>query len=352
MHRNHGVTAIIVLAVSLLLTACGTNEAGPQAAAKPVSERSAAASLDVMLLLGGPARDGGFYQAMADGLKTAGNADGAIEVTVREKLAEGGDSSLENAVREAAASKQYDLIVAHGFDLVPGVAKWAPKYPKQAFATSLPVEGEPANVAIYITRFEDIGYNAGFLIAQGLDGKSGAVGLIGGPGLPFEKQSEAGFRQAIAEHAPAGTKVRVVYTGTFEDPQKGLEAAKGMVGSGVVSLWNQLAAGQSGVYEICRQKPALACFGNSRYSAELAPGEVLASTVSDYEILVPQWAQRLRDDAWAAKTDMLTLGNAGTTVSDATAAGTKRIASLGSAIEAFRADGAAGKVDVKAAPAG
>ena len=174
--------------------------------------------------------------------------DGAIDVTVRDNLASGGDASLENAVREAAASGDFDLIVAHGFDLVPAVAKFAPEYPDQLFATSLPVEGEPANVEIYLSAFEEIGYNAGFLAAQGTT--AGSVGFIGGPGLPFELQSEAGFRQAVAEYAPDAS-VTVVYTGTFEDPQLAQEAATQMIGDGVDSIWNQQAAGQSGVYTAC-----------------------------------------------------------------------------------------------------
>ena len=57
------------------------------------------------MLIGGPSNDGGFYQAMVDGLNAAADSDGAIDVTVRDNLASGGDASLENAVREAGCER-------------------------------------------------------------------------------------------------------------------------------------------------------------------------------------------------------------------------------------------------------
>lgn len=303
--------------------------------------------LAVGLLIGGPSTDGGFYQAMVDGLQEAAGADGAMEVTVRDNLATGGDASLENAVREAAASREFDLIVAHGFDLVPAVAKFAPEYPEQFFATSLPVEGDPPNVAAYLSVFEQIGYNAGFLAAQGTT--AGKVGFIGGPGLDFEKQAEDGFRQAIAEYAP-DAEISVVYTGTFEDPQLAQETTTQMIADGVDSIWNQQAAGQSGVYTACAAAPEVNCFGNSEYSEAVNPDVVLASTVSNYGILVPQWAERLRAGAWEIGPDFLDLENGGTTITDATDAAATKLPELQAAIDDYRARAEAGEITVETGP--
>ncbi len=297
---------LLTLLIAGALAVAGLGAGAAHASTQPAADDQ----LSFALLIGGPSNDGGFYQAMVDGLSAAADTDGAIDVTVRDNLASGGDASLENAVREAAASGDFDLIVAHGFDLVPAVAKFAPEYPDQLFATSLPVEGEPANVEIYLSAFEEIGYNAGFLAAQGTT--AGSVGFIGGPGLPFELQSEAGFRQAMAEYAPDAT-ITVVYTGTFEDPQLAQEAATQMIGDGVDSIWNQQAAGQSGVYTACAAATGVNCFGNSPYSEAVNPDVVLASTVSDYTILVPQWAERIRSGSWEVGPDLLNIANGGTT---------------------------------------
>jgi len=341
-------------ALALTIAACGDDEGdSAETTAAPAETTAAPAEgadeLSVVLLIGGPADDGGFYQAMVDGLQSGADADGAISVTVREKLATGGDAALESAVREAAASGEFDLIVAHGFDLVPAIGKFAPEYADQAFVTSLPVEGNPANAGVYLSVFEQIGYNAGFLASQGTTAKK--IGFIGGPGLPFETAAEAGFREAVEKYAP-GSEVQVVYTGTFEDPQLAQETAKQMIDSGVDSIWNQQAAGQSGVYTACAQAPEVNCFGNSPYSEAVNPEVVLASTSSAYEILVPLWAERLRTGAWTSVPDFLNQANGGTAVTDATAAGGAKLPGLQAAIDAYRADIAAGKVTVTPVPPG
>ena len=333
---------LLTLLIAGALAVAGLGAGAAHASTQPADDDQ----LSFALLIGGPSNDGGFYQAMVDGLNAAADSDGAIDVTVRDNLASGGDASLENAVREAAASGDFDLIVAHGFDLVPAVAKFAPEYPDQLFATSLPVEGNPANVEIYLSAFEEIGYNAGFLAAQGTT--AGSVGFIGGPGLPFELQSEAGFRQAMAEYAPDAS-ITVVYTGTFEDPQLAQEAATQMIGDGVDSIWNQQAAGQSGVYTACAAATGVNCFGNSPYSEAVNPDVVLASTVSDYTILVPQWAERIRSGTWEVGPDLLNIANGGTTITDATAAGAEQLPGLQDAIDAFRDRAAGGEIVVDTA---
>lgn len=299
-------------------------------------EAGDAEMVTIALLIGGPRDDGGFYQAMVDGLEGAAEADGAAEVTVIENIAEGGDAALESAVQNAAESGDFDIIVAHGFDLVPGVARYAPDFPDQAFVTSLPVDGAD-NVSVYLTAFEETGYNAGFLAAQGLllSGAEGAVGFLGGPGLPFEEQALFGFEQAVEAYAP-GTEVVSVFTGTFEDPQLAQESATQMFQQGVVSLWNQQAAGQSGVYQACAATEGVYCFGNSVYSEAVSPDVVLASTVSDYGALAPLWLERIRAGEWSNAIDILNLANAGTGVTDATAAGEAALPGLQDAIDAFR----------------
>lgn len=311
-----------------------TSETTP---ADSADDEAAGDDLSVALLIGGPRDDGGFYQAMVDGLEVSADADGAAEVTVIENIAEGGDAALESAVQNAAESGDFDVVVAHGFDLVPGVARYAPDYPDQAFVTSLPIDGAD-NVSVYLTAFEETGYNAGFLAVQGmlLSGSEGAVGFLGGPGLPFEEQALFGFEQAVEAYAP-GTEVISVYTGTFEDPQLAQESATQMFQQGVVSLWNQQAAGQSGVYQACSAAEGVSCFGNSIYSEAASPEVVMGSTVSDYGALAPIWFERLRADEWTNAIDILNLANSGAGVTDATAAGEAALPGLQDAIDEYRA---------------
>jgi hypothetical protein len=84
------------------------------------------------------------------------------------------------------------------------------------------------------------------------------------------------------------------------------------------------------------------------YSEAVNPDVVLASSVSDYKILVPLWAERLRSDSWEVGPDMLSISNGGTTVTDATAAGAAKLPELQPAIDQYLADSAAGKIEVAA----
>lgn len=334
--------------LAFLLLACGGGGAvstteGTNTTTAPAGD----ATVTIALLFSGPANDGGFYQSMADGLTTAADEDGAVDVTIREKLGEGGDAALENAVREAAASGEFDLIVGHGFDIVPAIGKFAVEYSDQAFVTSLPVEGDPANVSVYLSRFNEIGYTAGFLAATGTE--SGKVAFVSGPGLPFEVEGETGFRQAVTDFAP-DAEVSIVYTGDFDDAQLGLEAVRTLVSGGVDSISNWLAAGQSGIYEGCSENLAVVCFGNSPYSAPLAPEVVHASFLSRYEVLVPLWVDRIRSDNWTNAVDILTLENGGVAVSDAAEIPGSRLEGLQAAIDDFRQQVEAGEIVVEPAP--
>jgi basic membrane protein A len=238
--------------------------------------------------------------------------------------------------------------VGHGFDIVPSIGKFAVEYPDQAFVTSLPVEGDPANVSVYLSRFDETGFVAGFLAATGTE--SGRVAFISGPGLPFELEGEAGFRQAVARFAP-DAEVSVVYTGDFDDAQLGLEAVRTLVASGVDSISNWLAAGQTGIYEGCSEDPAVVCFGNSPYSAPLAPEVVHASFLARYEVLLPIWVERIRSDSWTNAVDILNLENGGVAVTDASEVPGSRLVALQDAIDTFREEVASGEIVVEPAPA-
>ncbi|MEO5723791.1 MAG: BMP family ABC transporter substrate-binding protein [Ilumatobacteraceae bacterium] len=357
MLKSRRLFIAVAALAAMVLTACGTSskslttavarQAATTSPANTSPSRAAAPAdakpLKFLVLMSGPATDGGFYQAMVDALRSAATKDGHITVNVLDNLGTGGDAALDNAVREGASGGEYDLIVAHGFDIVPSVAKFAPQFPKQDFATSLPVQGNPPNVEAYISVFEEIGYVAGFLAAQGTTGNK--IGFIGGPGLDFEKSAESGFRQAVTKYAPSA-KVTAVYTGGFDDAQLAQEATKQMIDDGIDSIWNQQAAGQSGAYTACATAPKVNCFGNSQFSEAVNPSTVLASSVSDYSILVPDWAARLRAGKWEIGPDMLNLRNGGITLTDATAAGKAKLPSLQKAIDQFKADATAGQIVV------
>jgi basic membrane protein A len=342
------------VALVLAAAACGGTASpgatGPAGGTAPAGGKQ---PLDVVLLVGGRINDGGFTQTMYDALVQVAEKDGAVNLTYRELLAQGGQTAFDNAVREFAAKPEVDLIVAHGIDLVTSVDKFAPQFPNARFVTSffLPSGQIPPNVNLYISNFEEIGYAAGFLVAQTT--RTGHVGFIGGPEFPFLHQELFGFQQALEDYLPAGTApdVEVIFTGDWEDVQKGREAALTMAEEGVDSLWSILAGGNSGVISTCVERD-IWCVGNSFYTEPLGPAAVPASAVHGaYGVLIEPWLQAIRDGTWeeqfGGKQTPLTLQNGVTTVTDATPAGAAAFPELQAAIEQFRADATAGRIQVE-----
>jgi basic membrane protein A len=187
----------------------------------------------------------------------------------------------------------YDLVIAHGFDLVPGVQQAAPQFPNTAFATSLPIKGNPSNVKVYLLNFEQFGFAGGFLACQGTKNKN--IGLANGPKATFDAQTLYGFQQGADMFCP-GTKVQNVY-GDFADSAIMKEAVTQMASQGADSIFSGVSASQPGVLAGC-QSANVACWANASYAPASAPTVVLGTVNYDYGYFAPEWIQELRAGQW------------------------------------------------------
>jgi basic membrane protein A len=332
--------------------------AGAITVATGTSAKNAKKQLNVVLLVGGRINDGGFSQTMYEGLRQVAKQDGAVKLTYRELLAQGGQTAYDNAVRQAASDPKIDLVVAHGIDLVASVDRFALQFPNAHIVTSffLPSGKIHPNVGLYISNFEEVGYAAGFLLAKTT--KTGHVGYIGGPEFPFLHMELWGVQQALKKYLPAKLKkklkLEVIFTGDWEDVQKGKEAALTMQEKGVDVVYNILAGGASGVFSTCVQKKFW-CIGNSFFATPLGPSRIPSSAVHGaYGLVIKPWLSALRAGTWnkkfGGKIVPLTLQNGVTTVTPATAAGRRAFPALQGQITKFLRDARAGRIHVKPCP--
>lgn len=107
------------------------------------------------------------------------------------------------------------------------------------------------NVNSIVFTEEQGSYLAG--VAAALKSKDGKVGFIGGVDLPLIKKFAAGFRQGVTDTKPKATvQIQYLSTGSdlsgFGSPDKGKEAAKGMLDKGIDVIF--AAAGGSGAGSI------------------------------------------------------------------------------------------------------
>jgi basic membrane lipoprotein Med (substrate-binding protein (PBP1-ABC) superfamily) len=89
------------------------------------------------------------------------------------------------------------------------------------------------NVEAWTYSFPELGYLSGFAASK--LGAS-AIGIVGGPQLPFIVAAHTGFKAAVQDNSPQ-TKVLEVFTGSFDDAQKAAEATKGLVAQGAKVVW-------------------------------------------------------------------------------------------------------------------
>jgi basic membrane protein A len=192
----------------------------------------AAEKLKVAILVPGLANDGSFNQVALEGVKKLAS-EGLITFEIREKQK---DPAASEPVIRQYAQRGYDLIIGHGIELSEPILTVAKDFPKIHFAAS----GGPdlagkltANTDGWTYDFAQQGYLSGWVA-----GKTGVakVGAVGGPQLPFILASHKGFKAGLAETDPSAT-VLEVFTGSFDDVQKAVEATKGLIGQGAQVVW-------------------------------------------------------------------------------------------------------------------
>jgi basic membrane lipoprotein Med (substrate-binding protein (PBP1-ABC) superfamily) len=161
-------------------------------------------------------------------------AAGEIELEVRERMAD--PINAEKVLRRYATLGQ-DLIIGHGIELAEPTLRVAAAFPRTHFATSggSDLKGHlAANVDGWTYDFGELGYLCGWLAAR--IGGVARVGAVGGPDLPFVRLSHAGFKAGLAETRP-DVPVLEVYTGSFDDVQKAVEATRGLIARGAQLIW-------------------------------------------------------------------------------------------------------------------
>lgn len=211
--------------------------------------------LRVALLVPGLTNDGGFNQVAREAMEKLA-AEGLVTFELREQLAD--PAASEPVIRQYAA-QGYDLIIGHGIELSDPILAVAEAYPDTHFAASGGMDLADRllpNVDGWTYDFAQVGYLAG-VVASHLSGVE-AIGMVGGPELPFIAASHAGFRAALSE-AGIDLPITEVYTGSFDDAQRAAEVTKGMIAQGANLIWTSgdgigngvaVAAAQDGAYTL------------------------------------------------------------------------------------------------------
>ncbi|MEV5176207.1 BMP family ABC transporter substrate-binding protein [Streptomyces flaveolus] len=232
-------------ALALTATACGSTSSEKESGTSGSSASGGGKGVKVGLAFDvGGRGDRSFNDSAARGVDKAEKEFGG---DVKELTAKTSDTEADREQRLSdLADAGYNPVIGVGYAYAASMDKVAKKYPKTTFGiVDSVVQG---NNVDSITFTEEQGsYLAG--VAAALKTKTKHVGFIGGVDVPLIKKFEAGYVQGVKDTNPK-IKVDTQYlshgsdTSGFASPDKGKEAAQGMLDNGADVVYS--AAGSSG----------------------------------------------------------------------------------------------------------
>ncbi|WP_371669526.1 BMP family ABC transporter substrate-binding protein [Streptomyces sp. NBC_00289] len=245
MRRVAKLSAVCVVSAALALsaTACGSTSSDNDTSSSSSASDGKGVKIGLAFDVGGRG-DRSFNDSAARGADKAKSEFGG---SIKELTAKTSDTEADREQRLTdLAGAGYNPVIGVGFSYAASMAKVAAKYPKTSFGIVDSVVD--VNNVDSITFTEEQGsYLAG--VAAALKTKKDHVGFIGGVDTPLIKKFEAGYVQGVKDTDPK-VKVDVQYLthgsdlSGFSSPDKGSEAAQGMLDKGADVIYT--AAGSSG----------------------------------------------------------------------------------------------------------
>ena len=233
---------IATAALALSATACGSTSSDNNSSSSTESSGKGV-KIGLAFDVGGRG-DHSFNDSAARGADKAKKEFGG---ELKELTAKTSDTEADREQRLSdLAEAGYNPVIGVGYAYAASMTKVAAKYPKTNFGIIDSVVDTKNADSITFTE-EQGSYLAG--VAAALKTKKNHVGFIGGVDVPLIKKFEAGFVQG-AKDTKKSIQVDTQYlshgsdTSGFASPDKGKEAASGMLDKGADVIYS--AAGSSG----------------------------------------------------------------------------------------------------------
>ncbi|MCC7209167.1 MAG: BMP family protein [Anaerolineae bacterium] len=248
------------------------------------------------------------------------------------------------ALREWAASGDYDLVVAHGSQYGAIIEELAPEFPEVSFAWGTDVNTFGLdNVFAYSAASEQGGYING-AVAAGLS-ESGVIGVIGPIEVGDAKLYVDGFKAGVAATNP-DARVLVTYIGSFSDVPLATEAAETHRANGADILTGsaQMVVGPIAV----AKENELLWFGTQSNQAEISEKAGVLFQVYHWEVVLRDIIQKIGEGTLGGESYTLTLENEGLVMeySDLTGLSEEQMATVTETVDALTEQINAGEVEL------
>lgn len=211
------------------------------------------------------------------------------------------------ALREWAASGDYNLVIAHGSQFGSVVEELAAEFPEVSFAwgTDQNTFGLD-NVFAYTAAADEGGFVNG--VMAGLMTESDVIGVVGPIEVGDAKLYVDGFVAGVGASNPDAT-VNVVYIQSFSDVPLATEAAETHIANGADILTGtaQMVVGAIAV----GSENGARWFGTQSSQAELAGDSAVAFQVYKWEVILADMIDHIQMGVLGGESYELTLANGG-----------------------------------------
>ncbi|KWX77270.1 BMP family ABC transporter substrate-binding protein [Paenibacillus jilunlii] len=259
MKKN--VLALLLLAVMVLVTACGNNSSGNGNAANTGTnaeggEAAAGDKLKVVLLIPGTLGDKSFFDAANSGLQKVKTELGA-ETKVVEM---GADKTKWEPTFNDIAAEDWDVVISGGSEITEMFNATAEANPDKKFINyDTDIEEAPENMYNMSYSTNEVSFLAGAVAALATQSnmpnanKENVIGFVGGMDIPGINAFLVGYIQG-AQYVDPEVKVAVSYAGDFVNPAKGKELSLIQYNSGVDVIFNVAGGTGLGIFDAAKEK--------------------------------------------------------------------------------------------------
>ena len=261
----------------------------------------------IAALMPSATNDLAFSQSMYDALVAiqAEMGEEAFEFTIQDSTYIVDDAAV--ALRDWAASGEYQLVIAHGSQYGPIVEELAAEFTDVSFAwgTRQDTFGMD-NVYSYAAASDEGGYFNGVLAAHLTE--TGTVGLVGPIEVGDGKLYADGFANGVAS-VDEEIDVNIVFIGSFSDVPLATEAAETHIANGADILTGtaQMVVGPIAV----AVANDVLWFGSDASQDELSEDIGVAFQIYKWEVLLLDMISNIQDGMLGGEYYKLTLANEG-----------------------------------------
>lgn len=285
MKKLHSIKLFaVILSSALILAGCGTASITP-AASTPTDTAKQNSDFKVALVTDvGGLNDKSFNFLANKGVDQAVKDLGVTKSVVESKQMTDYETNLSRF-----AEQKYNLVVAVGFLMHDAVEKVSQTYPDTKFMIIDDSITDRSNVASTLFKTEQCGYLVGMMAglmekAQGIPNMAGknTVGVVGGMEIPPVTDYIAGYIQG-ARSVNSDVKIKLNYTGKFDDPALGKQTALSQIAAGADIVFQVAGGTGTGVIDAAKEKKVYA-IGVDADQNYVAPETVMTSATKAMDV--------------------------------------------------------------------